>query len=511
LRAFDDDRAGHAGMVGRRVHTITIHDPALDGNHVRFSWHVEPESRLYARTSFSLTFPDDVDVTTVPARVWWVVAMLCLHSHWVLLRPCVVRLPIALEAGELEFWGRLMDSEIATLESIRGTQFFERSVRIETGDRVLPPWERLVERGLCAASFSGGKDSLLQAALLRELGFPLTLVATTSPMPPFEDHRTQYRAFVLSEAPRRLGASLTEVASDVRTCWELGFAGRLGYPLAVSEMTDTFVYFSALLAVAVATGRTHLFLASEAEVQETVEVEGRVVQISHFMYSTITQQAIGGLLRPLGITYSSLTSPLHNSHVQRLLWERYPDVRSLQYSCWRVTDGQSACSACSQCLRVAIGALAAGGDPSDMGIDLAQVLRETKDWKPKSLSARALPDDVVAVDLSHQMVGNIRALNIADVRARLVGERQSRASVRRLRRGLADFADLRRRIAAYPSTRRFGYREGFFALLDPLVRDGVLRIIQEHFEPEPLEQHAALLQRNRALADRIIEPLALRG
>jgi len=329
--------------------TVTLDAPIIDDHRVTFSWNVEPSSTLYERdTTFYLQFPDDVDCRAIPERLWWFVAFTCLHSHWLLLRPCRIVIPVALAEGESEFWLRLMDSEIVTLEAHRGTRFFDRCIEIIEGDVVLPQFVSMPDRGICACAFSGGKDSLLQAALLNELVDELILVTTTSPMAPHEDHVTPRRRYVLSESSRRLDARLVEVTSNYRGLWGLGYAANLGYPLAVCEMSDMFLYFVSLLVSAVALGATHLFLASEAEVQANAASEAGVVQMTHFAYSTITQQALQSLLAPLGIVYCSLTSPLHNNQVQRLLWSRYAGVCELQYSCWLVKTNEAACSACSR-------------------------------------------------------------------------------------------------------------------------------------------------------------------
>jgi hypothetical protein len=84
---------------------------------------------------------------------------------------------------------------------------------------------------------------------------------------------------------------------------------------SVGETTDTFLYFAALLVVSMALGATHLFLASEAELQESVLRGGRVVRLIHLMYSAATQRAISAWLEPRGVRYGSLTWPLHSAEI----------------------------------------------------------------------------------------------------------------------------------------------------------------------------------------------------
>ncbi len=225
----------------------------------------------------------------------------------------------------------------------------------------------------CGTAFSGGKDSLLQAGLLLELTERPLLVATTSPMPPLADHITARRRQVFEAIQTRKNPLFVETQSDFRSSWDNAFAVQLGYRVAVNELTDTFLYTSSLLAAGAALGVTRLFVASEAEVQVNALIDGKIVQHCHFMYSAATQRSLARLLAPYGFKFGSLTWPLHSMHVQQLLWARYPDICDLQYSCWRVGEGQATCSQCEQCLRIAVTALEAGHDPQRMGIDLVKV------------------------------------------------------------------------------------------------------------------------------------------
>ena len=83
-------------------HVIDIAEPVVAEHQVTFSWTVTPRTPLYERESFVLRFPDDVDLSGVAAGLWMRLALMVLHVHWPLLRPCRVRLPVTLEPGESE-------------------------------------------------------------------------------------------------------------------------------------------------------------------------------------------------------------------------------------------------------------------------------------------------------------------------------------------------------------------------------------------------------------------------
>jgi hypothetical protein len=472
---------------------------------VRFRWLVEPATDLYRRSEFFLRFPEDIDPRRVPDSIWWFVEIACLHSQWLFLRPCRVEIPAALGHAATEFWLRQLDTGVAMLEAHRGTADTARSIEIVGGAEVLAPPDPLENSRRCAAAFSGGKDSLLQAGLLCELTENPLLVTTTSPMSILSDHATARRRHVLAEIVRRRPVRLVEVESDFRSAWDPEYPRRLGYRPAINEMADSFLYASALLASARSLGAGRLFIASEAEVQESAEIGGRIVPHPHFMYSAATLRALSRWIEPWGMSISSLTPPLHSAQVQRLLWTRYPDLCDLQYSCWQVRPGESACNACGQCLRIAVSALSIGRDPEAMGIDLARLLPAMRDWAPsEGREPAALPIAAVRRELDRQVAREAARVRVRTVAAAL----GIRLATRRGRTALGSFLRLRRRLRAFPAGPAPGYRRGFLSFVDPQLRDRVGEIYESAFPAEDESRYAGILRRSELLAARVSEPLA---
>jgi hypothetical protein len=487
---------------------VVLHEPAVAAHAAVFRWEVEPASDLYRAQEFHLRFPDTLPIGDVPAALWRTVVLLCLHSHWTLLRPCRVELPWRLAPGEREFWLRLCDAAVATLEVTRGGRDVARAIELwDDGPRDAPPVAPH-DAGRTVTAFSGGKDSLLQLGLLAELGQEPIAVMTTSPMPPMYDHLTPRRRALMAEIVRRRRLELVEVHSDLRSAWHNDFARLRGHQVAVNEISDTFLYLASALVVGWLRGAPRVFLASEAELQETVLRDGLVVQHPHFMYSAVTQRALDALLSRHGLRYGSTNYPLRSGQVQRLLWTRYHDLRDLQYSCWRVGPDEAACSACAQCLRVALTALSTGGDPAVMGIDLVRLLPAMRDWAPAEPSGEDLPDDRVKASLHGHVVRELRAVSPLLVARRLAAGSPRRLLDRRVATALRCYAALRRRVgaggAAVPAP---GYRRAYLALVDERLRDRLAAIYDGVFEPADAEDDAAALARTRRLADWIAAPL----
>ncbi len=478
------------------ISTFALDEPQVANGVARIAWRVDPPASCVRGNAIELRFPSSVDLECVPRGILWIAALALLHPLWILLRPCRVRLPITLSAGEAEFWQRLIDAEIATLEAYRGTSFIERCISFAFDGPPLEAPEALPDRRRCAAAFSSGKDSLLQAAMLCEFGFAPTLVATTSPLPPLRDHVSKRRAYVLREVTPRLDVPLVQIHSDARELWENGYAARLGYNLAVSEMTDTHLYFASLLLAAASRGETHIFLASEADVQTNAIRDGAFVQTPHAMYSVATQASVSALLAPWNITYSSLTSPIFNAQVQRLLWTRYENVADLQYSCWRLGDDETACNVCSQCLRTVVGILAAHADPRRAGFDPDIALAHAAAWFPKEGGgADALPEVRSRAHLSAQMIDTVRSIDLTFAHE-ILGDRGAQA--------LEDFAQ---RLRSEP-IRPIRTRPAFGAFLDPMVREPALRLYAQAFSGEAEQDDAQTAARTLAAIRYITEPLA---
>jgi hypothetical protein len=490
------------------LHKIFLSTPEVQGRTVKFRWHVEPVSSLYRQTHFTINFPSNIDLSRVPQRLWSDLLLICLHPHWLLLRPCEIHLPIKLGAPLIQFWQQLLQNGLDTLHAY-GAPHDAAPLGITFVDGLLHVPQEIITGCGYGTAFSGGKDSLLQAGLLLELTERPLLVATTSPMPPSADHATARRRQVFDAIQERRSPIFVEARSNFRSIWDNSFAAKLGYRVAVNELTDTFLYTSCLLAVGAARGVTRLFIASETEVQENSLIDGKIVQHSHFMYSAATQRSLARLLAPYGLQFGSLIWPLHTMQVQQLLWKRYPDICDLQYSCWRVGEGQATCSQCEQCLRIAATALADGHDPQRMGIDLRKVIRFALAWRPVELSAQKLPQDEAAELLELRVVDAIRRIPLAHVRQVLNSSCNRSSALERLKnlKAMWNFRRLRRRIRRWPEPPSMGVREAFFDWLDGDLREDLIAIYTRDFPLEPRHHHLALFERSHALTSRAIASL----
>jgi hypothetical protein len=493
---------------------IRLEPPLVQGQSATFRWAVTPETPLYRKSEFTLRFPPSVELARVPERLWWDVFLIVLHAHWLVLRPCKIHVPFRLSPGEARFWLEHLKTGLDTLAlhtNGKGPPPPPDSLGIEIvgGDREIPR-ERVWGTGF-GTSFSGGKDSLLQSALLAELTERPLLVATTSPMPRTADHETPRRRQVFAAIQARRDVNFVEVESDLRSNWDQSFATVQGYGVGVNEIADTFLYAGALLAAGAATGATRLFMASEAEVQENAVIGGKIVQHPHFMYSAATQRALAALLAPYGIRYGSLTWPLYSAHVQHLLWTRYPDLSDLQYSCWLVGKDEAACSRCGQCLRLAVIALEKGFDPQRMGIDLETLAAFIPRWNTKwtgSAGPDATPRERVSrrfERLSCQSMRRISLWHVALVAAR---RNPLRLFARRTRGIVAAFRDLRRRVRDIPPETPIGVREAFCDWLDPDLRDRLIAIFRRHLPIEARAAHQDVLERSAAMTARAAAALA---
>lgn len=489
---------------------VTLHHPHVDGQRAEFSWHESRPSGLYRETRFHLTFPESIPLAGVPARLWWHVLVMCLHAHWPLLRPCVVRMPVRMDPGAKETWVRLLRCHADTLDAIGTGAPLSGDVAIIDGDEALPRADPLPDRLACAAAFSGGKDSLAQVGLLCEMRRPPLLVTTTSPHPTSRLEVSTFRARALAEVQRRRGLELAEVTSDFRGTWDNLLPRRRGYPLSLNEMADTFLYTAALAVAAYARGATRLLLASENEVSLNAVKDGVYLQHSHFMYSALTQAAMSALMRPLGLRLGSLTGSLESSMVQELVTRRYRDLADLQCSCWSGTATSRACSECAECRRLALVSLACGGSPSDQGVDMIRVLARMGAQRPKADSAYPHPPNwLVAQGFRRQYARAIHAISPARMLWHLLRHHPKSLRDGSLVRAMREFAALRTRtLSEFPSPPEAArYRSGYLDLLDEPLRGELRRVLAQQFDAAPETEHQEQLGNLKRMIDHVTEPM----
>ena len=493
------------------MNRLRLHPPEAAAGKVVFRWTLTPRSSLYRTNGFTMRFPSGIDVTRIPDDLLLAAFLQCVHAHFPLLAPLEVSLPARLGPGEAEFWASLAGVEAETLAALRG----------DGGDpvapvRILDPGSALEPAsvrpgGRAAAAFSGGRDSLLQAALLAELQGPPLLVAVSSGLPPLADHLTARRREAMTGAAKRLGTELVEVVSDARLSFDNRFAEHLGYPVAVNELSDTHVYGAALLLAGWSLGAGRLFLASEADVQESVVRGGRIVQHPHLMYAASTLRSLSGLLGRRGLSLSSANWPLPGVLVQELLVRRYPELAAFQYSCWRVRPGEAACSRCSKCRNAALGILASGGDPGLAGFDLVRVLLSQRGFSPRRIGNAGRPPHPGEIVARAHDEGTVRALR--GIRFRAVVEALGRGpsaahSLRARALSAYSFRRLRRRTLHEAIAPAPGYWRAALGWLEPGLRDGVERICREHFPADESPRTVELVARSESLTRRIVRPLA---
>lgn len=466
---------------------VVLSPPKVDGQTVHFSWSVSPETEMYRKTGFYLEFPDSVPLEQVPMRLWWTVFFLCIHSHWAVLRPCVIHLPVRLPPREKALWIRLLASYADTLDALNPGQPRPRNIKIiEQGERA-PETKPLVNKGGCVAAFSGGKDSLAQTGLLVELGLKPLLVTTTSPMPNTYMHNSKYRARAMEEIQSRCGVQLIEVHSDLRSNWNNRVPGRWGYQAAMNEIADTHLFTAALVVSGYVHGATRMFLASENEVSRNVIADGVYLQHRHFMYSALTQAGISALLEPFGMKLGSLTTALHSDQVQTLVVQRYPHLSDLQCSCWLTTESAKACSECGECRRLAWVSLARGGSPARQGVDLVKMLLSCTRPAPERSRLKKHPPNALSSESFKRQLG-YAILSIPPAVIRLyISSNYSEALPRSaVELAMLEFtklqADFRSEFPIPPEISR--YRAGFLMLLDEDLRDKLVRIFDDHFQAE---------------------------
>lgn len=488
------------------AHRVYLHEPEIDAHDAVFRWEVTPPTDLYRRTSFRLSFPPQLDLDVVPEALWWRVMLLCLHSHWALLRPCRVELPVSLGPREREFWQRTVDHVTAQLEWYGSPSRPGRAVQIVDSGRPVGavPVSAAPER--VALAFSGGKDSLVLAGLAAELTERPVLVTITSPVPWANDHVGVGRERALKEISKRLPVESLEVSSDFRTSWELGFSRLDGCKLGVHEVSDLPLYQAAVAAVAAATGAGTCMMASEANIQYNAPRDGKVILHREYPSCSVTQGALDALLAQFGMRQGSLTYPLHVRQVQDMLLRRYRQVAELLFSCWKAPHGKQACSACEKCFLIATITLAEGLSPRAVGIDPVSVLCSHSHFSVDAPPSGKVPRMHERRSSRDHIVRALQSLSTGRVATILRGDGTT-GNDPRLGEALAIYARLRAEALRQRVLPEPGYVTDFLDLVHSDLREPLRSILAQHFPPTSEPEFRAMSKRARALSAWIAEPL----
>lgn len=349
-------------------------------------WTEDPVSGFYRNPYFTLDFGTALDPRSLPLKLWWTIVLLCLHSHWNFLRPCRVVFPVYLPESEIEFWQRILQAELFSLEAYRGTQDRARSIEIEARGPDPGPVELPPNTGRAATAFSGGKESLLQAGILCQFTPRPLLVNTQSEMPPMHDHSSRIRAHVMREIAHRKNCEVVEVKSDLRANWNNLFGRERGYRHSINEMSDAYLYIASMLAVSAARGARRLSLGCEFEAQRCGLAFPEGYAPFFAMMSVPVMQSLARLLQPWGMELGSLLWPLSQYQIMYLLWRHYPDIADLQCSCWSIQDPEVGyCSLCLKCLKIAMILMSMEVDPARIGIDVTPLFLKGARWGPAEL------------------------------------------------------------------------------------------------------------------------------
>ncbi len=481
---------------------MRIHEPAVDGGQVVFSWDVTPPTPLYSRTEFRLSFPPSTPIERVPRALWWRLALLCLHTHWALLRPCDVELPIGLPARERQLWLGIVDNVIVQLEARGGRPGLRGSVDLLDDGPRLDPVRLELDPDRAAVSFSGGKDSLAVAALLSELTRSPLLVTTTSPVTWARDHVGGARRQTLEEIGTRLPVETVEVHSDWRTCWEVGYAGHDGCRLGTHEVSDQPLFQAVTIAAAAAHGISRAFMASEAELQYNAIVGGSLVLHPEFTSCATTQELIDALLTPFGMRQASLLCPLHMPLVQALLWRRYPHVTDLQFSCWQAPEAVRGCGACEKCRQISLITLAEGFSPSRIGIDPIKVLQGFGDWQLDAPPPHHGPRLHPTRTSRHKIIRALKALPTERV-TEILSQDSPRGRDRELTAALASYDALRQQAVDLDVPPDPGFVQDFVRWVPEDLRGPLGAILEEHFTGSHELEFERMVDRGQTLVKQV--------
>jgi hypothetical protein len=271
---------------------------------------------------------------------------------------------------------------------------------------------------------SGGKESLLSFGLLRELGCGV--------IPIFVNESGRHW-FTAMNAYRHFSANIPETSkvwtnADRVFNWmlkHLPFVRKDHAKIRSDEypirLWTVAVFLFGALPLVFAKGCRFLVVGDEYDTTRRASFRGIPHYDGLYDQSRYFDEALTRFFhrKGWGISQFSILRPLSELLVQKILYERYPDLQRLQTSCHaarRQREGVRPCGRCEKCRRVVGMLLAVGGDPGTCGYDQ----RQTSDCL-RMLVAGGAHQEARVVEHTGFLLrssGHIQAEGLGRVRAR---------------------------------------------------------------------------------------------
>jgi hypothetical protein len=325
-------------------------------------------------------------------------------------------------------------------------------------------------------------------------------------------HVSRFREKTMEQMRQRFGLEVLEEHSDLRGNWNNVVPRQWGFDISMNEISDTLLYTAALAVCGYVRGATGLYLASEAEVSQNHVEDGVYLQLKHFMYSALTQAGISSVLNPFGLRYGSITSALHSDQVQALVTQRYPHMSDLQCSCWQSDEFSKACSVCAECKRLAWVALATGGSPANLGVNVIKMIQAWVNFKVKQKKKKSTPYQPslqVHESFKRQIAHAILSISPETVESYIRKNHPEALSDGSAEQTLQDFLTIQGELRDhFPETPpESGYRTGFLSLLDESIADRLLSIFDDQFRAEQPSLYAEQLENLTAAINWVAGPV----
>ena len=228
---------------------------------------------------------------------------------------------------------------------------------------------------------SGGKESLLSFGLLKELGMTVDPIFINESGGHWNTALRSYRSF----KERVDGTARVWVNSDRVFPWMLRWLPfvrpdreRVRADIYPIRLWTVAVFLFGALPLLLKRGAGKLVIGDEYDTTQRVNHQGIPHYDGLYDQSRYFDQALTRFFRRKGwsVVQLSLLRPLSELLVEKVLFERYPDLLELQVSCHSAHvsgDTVKPCGGCEKCRRVVAMLTALGADPKICGYTEAQI------------------------------------------------------------------------------------------------------------------------------------------
>ena len=294
---------------------LKLEIPRISKNIITFKWKSDNEIPMIRKNTWSIIYPNYVDLSTIPRELLWMIYSLMTSEFFAQASKITIILPEKLDERFLKWWKGVLKIN-HTANPYNGNLSAESEFKLVNGDKEIKinnlsenidDFEFVCMNGM-------GKDALVQMAMLRELTQEPILAVTVDNSWLFQKKNMFKKLVELSENLKEYDIHPCIVSSQIKESFDFKIVPWQIFSIPLLYLHNVKTCYWAI------------------EFPFNKCINGIPVKPNA---TVILLESINNLLKDLGyeFEFKSGVLPLTTFGTMKLLIERYPKFQKFQYSC----------------------------------------------------------------------------------------------------------------------------------------------------------------------------------